>query len=53
LLLLLVGAVLGPITIAGTWAGKRAVDRLPEPVFVALVVLMLVAAGLRFLVRGA
>lgn len=49
---LLVGLGLGPIMIAGSWAGKRIVDRLPERVFVAIIELTLVTAGLLFLLRG-
>jgi uncharacterized protein len=49
---LLVGLGLGPLMLAGSWVGKLVVDRLPERVFVALVELTLVAAGLLFLIRG-
>jgi uncharacterized membrane protein YfcA len=49
---LLVGAGLGPVMIAGSWIGKRIVDRLAERVFVVLVELTLVVAGMVFLVRG-
>ncbi len=49
---LLAGLALGPLMIAGSWTGKRIVDRLPERVFVALVELTLVGAGLLFLIRG-
>lgn len=47
-----VGLALGPLMVAGSWLGKRLVDRLPERVFVTLIELTLVAAGLLFLVRG-
>ncbi len=50
---LIAGLALGPLMIAGSWVGKRIVDRLPERAFVALIELTLVAAGLLFLVRGA
>jgi uncharacterized membrane protein YfcA len=46
-----VGLGLGPIMVAGSWVGKRIVDRLPANVFVALVELTLVAAGLLFLLQ--
>jgi uncharacterized membrane protein YfcA len=46
------GLALGPIMIVGSWAGKRIVDRLPEWVFVLLIEITLVAAGLLFLIRG-
>ena len=46
------GLALGPIMVLGSWSGKRIVDRLPERVFVLLVELTLVAAGLLFLIRG-
>jgi uncharacterized membrane protein YfcA len=49
---LLVGLGLGRLMLAGSWVGKLVVDRLPERVFVALVELTLVAAGLLFLFRG-
>ena len=47
-----VGLALGPLMVAGSWLGKRLVDRLPERVFVTLIELTLLAAGLLFLVRG-
>jgi uncharacterized membrane protein YfcA len=46
------GLALGPIMIAGSFLGKRIVDRLPEKVFVAIIELVLVVAGVLFLVRG-
>ena len=49
---LLVGALLGPVMILGSYLGKRIVDRLPEQVFVALIEITLVAAGLLFLLKG-
>ena len=48
----LAGLALGPIMVLGSWTGKRIVDRLPERVFVLLIELTLVAAGLLFLIRG-
>jgi uncharacterized membrane protein YfcA len=38
--------------IAGSWIGKRIVDRLPERIFVALIEVVLVVTGLAFLIRG-
>jgi hypothetical protein len=49
---IVVGLALGPIMIAGSYAGKRVVDRLPERVFVLLIEVTMVAAGLLFLLRG-
>jgi uncharacterized membrane protein YfcA len=48
----LVGLALGPLMVAGSWTGKRIVDRLPERVFVAIIEAVLVLAGLLFLIRG-
>ena len=49
---LAVGLALGPVMIAGSWVGKRIVDRLPERLFVAIIEITLVAAGALFLIRG-
>jgi uncharacterized membrane protein YfcA len=46
------GLALGPVMIVGSWTGKRIVDRMPEQVFVAIIELTMVVAGLLFLVRG-
>lgn len=46
------GLALGPIMVSGTFLGKRILDRLPERVFVLLIEVVLVAAGLLFLIRG-
>lgn len=43
------GLALGPLMVAGSFAGKRVVDRLPERVFVLLIDLTLLAAGVIFL----
>ena len=48
----LVGLALGPLMVAGSWAGKRIVDRLPERVFVAIIKAVLILAGMLFLIRG-
>lgn len=49
---LLAGLAMGPIMIAGSWTGKRVVDRLPERVFVLIIEGAMIAAGLLFLIRG-
>lgn len=46
---ILSGLALGPIMVAGSFAGKRVIDRLPERVFVMIIDLTLLAAGLMFL----
>jgi uncharacterized membrane protein YfcA len=46
------GLALGPVMIAGSWVGKRIVDRIPERVFVLIIEVTMVAAGLLFLIRG-
>ena len=46
--ILLVGLGLGPIMVAGSYGGKRVVDRLPERVFVLIIDLTLMAAGVMF-----
>ncbi|MFZ0743511.1 MAG: sulfite exporter TauE/SafE family protein [Terracidiphilus sp.] len=43
------GLALGPIMVAGSFAGKRVVDRLPERVFVLIIDLTLLAAGVLFI----
>ncbi len=48
----LVGLALGPVMIAGSWTGKRIVDRLPEKVFVLLIEITMAAAGAVFLIAG-
>ena len=49
---IVVGLGLGPVMILGSFLGKRIVDRLPERVFVIIIEVVLVAAGLLFLIRG-
>lgn len=46
------GAALGPIMIAGSYLGKRILDRLPERVFIWVIEAVLIGAGLWFLLRG-
>ena len=43
------GLALGPLMVAGSFAGKRIVNRLPERVFVLIIDLTLVTAGVLFL----
>ncbi len=45
------GLVLGPVMIAGSWIGKRVVDRLPARVFVLLSEARMTIAGLLFMIR--
>jgi uncharacterized protein len=47
-----IGLALGPIMIAGSYLGKRILDRLPERVFVVIIELVLVGSGLWFLLGG-
>ncbi|HEV2290841.1 MAG TPA: sulfite exporter TauE/SafE family protein [Gemmatimonadales bacterium] len=46
------GLALGPMMIVGSWIGKRVVDRLPERIFVALIEVTMVGAGIAFLARA-
>ncbi len=46
------GLALGPIMILGSFLGKRIVNRMPEKVFVAIIEIVLIVAGLVFLIRG-
>jgi hypothetical protein len=46
------GLALGPVMIAGSWAGKRIVDRIPERVFVSIIEITMVVVGSLFLIRG-
>ena len=48
----LVGLMLGPIMVLGSFAGKRILDRLHEKVFVWIIEATLVTAGLLFIVKG-
>ncbi len=47
----LFGFSLGPLMILGSWSGKKIVDRLPEKVFVAIIEITLILAGLSFILR--
>ena len=48
----IIGLLMGPIMIVGSFVGKRIVDRLPEHVFVRIIEVVLVVAGLIFLIGG-
>jgi hypothetical protein len=47
-----IGLVMAPAMIVGSLVGKRIVDRLPERVFVAIIEVVLVLAGLAFVIGG-
>jgi uncharacterized membrane protein YfcA len=47
-----VGLLLGPVMVFGSFVGKRIVDRLPEKVFIGIIELTLLVAGLLFVVKG-
>lgn len=49
---LVAGLVLGPVMVLGSFAGKRIIDKLPEKVFVWIIELALITAGLVFLWNG-
>jgi uncharacterized protein len=46
------GVLVGLVMIAGSYVGKRLVDRLPERVFPLLVEAALVVSGLQLLLTG-
>ncbi len=50
---LIIGLIIGPIMFAGSFLGKRILDRLPEKVFIILIETVLIVAGVMFLVYGA
>ena len=47
-----IGLALGPIMVLGSYVGKKVVDRLSERVFVLIIEIVLITAGLSFLIRG-
>jgi uncharacterized membrane protein YfcA len=49
---LLLGLAIGAIMILGSFVGKILLDRLPERLFVIIIEITLVLAGLGFLIRG-
>ena len=48
----MVGLLLGPVMVLGSFTGKKIVQRLPEKVFIVLIEVTLVVAGVLFLWRG-
>jgi uncharacterized membrane protein YfcA len=46
------GLALAPVMVAGSWLGKRLLDRTPETTFLALIDVVLVVSGVLLLVRG-
>jgi uncharacterized membrane protein YfcA len=48
----LAGLALGPLMILGSWIGKRIIDHVAPRVFVTIIELTMLAAGVLFLVRG-
>ena len=49
---IVIGLVLGSIMVAGSFIGKRILDRLPERIFILLIDATLVIAGIGFLAHG-
>ena len=49
---IVVGLLLGPVMILGSYVGKHIVDRLPERVFIIVIEVTLLAAGVLFLVKS-
>lgn len=49
---LLVGVVLGPVMVIGSWLGKRVLDRLSDRVFMLMIDVIVLGFGTLFLVRG-
>jgi uncharacterized protein len=47
-----IGLLMVPAMLAGSWLGKRIVDRMPERLFIAVIEVVLVVAGLVFLLGG-
>lgn len=45
------GLALAPIMLAGSYAGKRLLDRMPERIFVAVIELVLLVAGILLLIN--
>lgn len=48
--MLLCGAALTPATLLGAWVGKKIVDRISDRVFVLLVEIAFLEAGILFLI---
>ncbi len=49
---LLAGLALGPIMVGGSFAGKKIVDRISERIFIVIIELTLLVAGIQFLWKG-
>ena len=49
---IMAGLGLGPIMIFGSFVGKQILERLPERLFVQIIEMTLIAAGLNFLIHG-
>ncbi len=49
---LVTGLALGPIMLAGSFTGKRILERLPKRVFIVLIELVLIISGLTLLITG-
>jgi uncharacterized membrane protein YfcA len=49
----LVGLILGPVMVTGSYLGKRILDRVPERFFVWIIEAVLIVAGVAFLILGA
>ena len=47
-----IGLALGPIMVLGSFVGKKVVDRLSERIFVLIIEIVLITAGLSFLIHG-
>lgn len=46
------GLALGPIMVVGSFVGKKTLDRMPEKLFILIIEVTLLGAGLGFLIRG-
>ena len=46
------GLVLAPLMIAGSWTGKRILDRVPAQAFAGVIDATMLIAGLAFIIRG-
>lgn len=47
-----IGLALGPVMLAGSYLGKRILDRLPERFFIVLIELVLLISGLSLIITG-
>lgn len=46
------GLFIGLAMIGGTWIGKKIIEKLPKPIFVKMVSILLILIGLQMLLRG-